>query len=188
MPRTPLSKRVRFAVFARDGFTCRYCGAQSDTAKLVVDHITPVAAGGTNDPENLVTACEPCNAGKGARTIEQHAPTESDRLRLEQEMREQEALAEAARRARDARAQFRQMICDTWCDTFNTDRVDVLTLNTMVSFARRYGIQIVIEWMEAAARHPEIRNDRRRGMYISGCRRQALANGTIVEPGDDDGA
>jgi hypothetical protein len=29
-----------------------------------VDHVTPVALGGTNHPSNLVAACEPCNSGK----------------------------------------------------------------------------------------------------------------------------
>ena len=29
-----------------------------------VDHIVPVSKGGTNDLDNLVTACEQCNLGK----------------------------------------------------------------------------------------------------------------------------
>lgn len=66
MKRAPISKRTRFEVFKRDGFCCQYCGAHPPSVLLEVDHIDPVAAGGTNDPDNLVTACEPCNRGKGA--------------------------------------------------------------------------------------------------------------------------
>lgn len=64
MNRTPVSKRTRFDTFKRDHFTCQYCGKQPPAVVLVIDHATPVCAGGTNDPENLITACESCNQGK----------------------------------------------------------------------------------------------------------------------------
>jgi hypothetical protein len=67
MARSPLSKKTRFEVFKRDQFQCSYCGAHpSETVMLEVDHVIPVAEGGTNDIENLVTACWDCNRGKGA--------------------------------------------------------------------------------------------------------------------------
>jgi 5-methylcytosine-specific restriction endonuclease McrA len=31
---------------------------------VVIDHIVPLALGGTNDPSNLTVACETCNAIK----------------------------------------------------------------------------------------------------------------------------
>lgn len=64
-----LPRWLRFEVLKRDGFRCKYCGAGSDVARLQVDHVKPKAAGGTDDPLNLVTACEPCNAGKAARKL-----------------------------------------------------------------------------------------------------------------------
>lgn len=60
---------VRFEVFQRDGFRCIYCGASKEETKLVVDHVIPVRDGGTNDIGNLATACQPCNAGKSARSV-----------------------------------------------------------------------------------------------------------------------
>lgn len=60
---------VRFGILERDGFACRYCGARAPDAELVVDHVVPVAAGGTDDPTNLVTACQDCNAGKSDRIL-----------------------------------------------------------------------------------------------------------------------
>ncbi len=55
-------RKTRARVLARDRQTCRYCGAPADT----VDHVDPVANGGTDDDTNLAAACEPCNRAKGA--------------------------------------------------------------------------------------------------------------------------
>lgn len=43
--RKSLSDSIRWAVFARDGFCCRYCGKQAgeDGVTLAVDHIVSVA-------------------------------------------------------------------------------------------------------------------------------------------------
>ena len=59
-----VSKRTRFEVLRRDNYTCRYC--RSADNPLRVDHVTPVALGGTDDPTNLVAACQDCNAGKSS--------------------------------------------------------------------------------------------------------------------------
>lgn len=37
---------------------------------LVVDHVTPVALGGTDLPDNLVTACSDCNSGKTSTPVD----------------------------------------------------------------------------------------------------------------------
>lgn len=67
--RVALSKKTRFDVFKRDKFICQYCGAVPPAVLLHVDHINPVAESGENDQDNLVTACETCNLGKGARLL-----------------------------------------------------------------------------------------------------------------------
>lgn len=61
-----VTKRLRFEIFRRDNHTCRYCGAHAPDVPLRVDHVIPEALGGTDDPSNLVTACEPCNSGKSS--------------------------------------------------------------------------------------------------------------------------
>jgi hypothetical protein len=61
-----VNKRLRFEIFRRDGFRCTYCGAVPEETELHVDHVVPVALGGTDIPENLTTACEDCNAGKAS--------------------------------------------------------------------------------------------------------------------------
>jgi 5-methylcytosine-specific restriction enzyme A len=60
-----ISQAVRWSVFRDDEFACKICG---ETEKpLHVDHIIPVARGGSNDRHNLQTLCETCNTSKGAR-------------------------------------------------------------------------------------------------------------------------
>lgn len=61
-----VSRRLRFEVLRRDGYTCRYCGGKSPDVTLTVDHVVPVTLGGDDDPRNLVTACADCNAGKSS--------------------------------------------------------------------------------------------------------------------------
>lgn len=66
----PLIPSQRFAILQRDTFHCTYCGrGREDGVKLHVDHIIPRSKGGTNDPENLTTACQDCNLGKAARDL-----------------------------------------------------------------------------------------------------------------------
>lgn len=59
-----LSKKIRFEVFKRDGFQCAYCGKTPPEVSLEVDHIHPKSKGGSDDLNNLLTACFNCNRGK----------------------------------------------------------------------------------------------------------------------------
>lgn len=76
MKRRGLPKAMRFEVFKRDRFTCRYCGSTPPDAVLHCDHVRPVCRGGQNALENLVTACRDCNAGKGARLLDDRSKIE----------------------------------------------------------------------------------------------------------------
>ncbi len=62
---------LRYYILERDHFHCRACGdAPKPTKTLRVDHMTPVAMGGSLlDPENLVTLCQACNSGKGVKVL-----------------------------------------------------------------------------------------------------------------------
>lgn len=59
----------RAAVFDRDGYACRYCGAGD--VELECDHVVPIARGGGSDIANLATACKPCNRKKRDMTLEE---------------------------------------------------------------------------------------------------------------------
>jgi 5-methylcytosine-specific restriction endonuclease McrA len=66
VPRDSRRRRItRRAVFARDSWTCQYCGK---TSHLTVDHVLPRSRGGASVWENIVTSCAPCNRRKGDRT------------------------------------------------------------------------------------------------------------------------
>lgn len=62
--RQPIPRKLRHEVFKRDGYRCRECGATNKQTRLHIDHIIPVAKGGTNDLSNLQTLCEECNVAK----------------------------------------------------------------------------------------------------------------------------
>jgi hypothetical protein len=88
------------ALFARDGWRCRFCDCRVVPPKVrtamrtalpgaipwsktegfhggfiamsaSVDHVVPYSAGGTNEEENLVTACWSCQFGKDAYSLEE---------------------------------------------------------------------------------------------------------------------
>lgn len=62
--------KLRFEVFRRDNWQCRYCGrAAKDGAVLEPDHVIPRSRGGRDVATNLVTACEACNSGKSDTPI-----------------------------------------------------------------------------------------------------------------------
>jgi hypothetical protein len=82
--RSMLSKRIRFEVFKRDSFKCQYCGGGAPEVLLHVDHIKPVAGGGDDDLTNLITSCQPCNLGKGARELSDDSTIQKQRVQLEE--------------------------------------------------------------------------------------------------------
>jgi 5-methylcytosine-specific restriction endonuclease McrA len=57
---------LRERIFARDNYTCFYCGREN-FYPLHCDHVIPPARGGeARHPSNLVTACGSCTSSKGA--------------------------------------------------------------------------------------------------------------------------
>jgi 5-methylcytosine-specific restriction endonuclease McrA len=60
----PLTRR---AVFARDHWSCQYCGAPAEN----LDHVVPRSRGGAHTWENVVAACRRCNSRKENRLTEE---------------------------------------------------------------------------------------------------------------------
>lgn len=94
MKRQKIPPPIRRSMFRRHGLlrgmekpvACSYCDAlgvlrweqdnrlygyprwsRHDGVSLSLDHVLPVALGGSDDPSNLEWACHRCNAQKGAR-------------------------------------------------------------------------------------------------------------------------
>ena len=64
-----ISQKTRALVLQRNGMTCQMCGAgpgdvvMGKRVQLVVDHIDPKLAGGSEELTNLRTMCDVCNGG-----------------------------------------------------------------------------------------------------------------------------
>jgi HNH endonuclease len=168
MSRKPLSKRVRFEVFKRDSFTCQYCGLHPPTVVLHVDHVHPVAEGGNNEIDNLITACEGCNQGKGARLLSQTPPSLTDKS---EELREREAqikgyttiLRERAERLEDETWQVAEVL-SPGCGESGFNRRNLLSIK---QFLERMPSWLVIEAAEMA--YSRIRfSDYQRFRYFCG--------------------
>lgn len=59
--------KIRAYVFIRDKFTCSYCGDIGGF--LEVDHIHAFSKGGSDELENLCTACRKCNRRKKDKSV-----------------------------------------------------------------------------------------------------------------------
>jgi len=165
--RRNVSKRTRFEIFKRDGFACQYCGAHPPSVLLHVDHILALAAGGSNHVDNLVTACEPCNAGKGARPLSVAPQSLSEKAAEVAEREAQllgyQALLEAKRQRLDD---------ETWrvLEVFYPHRPESVPRDEFSSarrFIERMGVHAVLEAAEIAMAAPEV-NYRRRFRYFCG--------------------
>lgn len=66
------NKWVRDLILNREGGLCHYCSQPVAILSLSnqtydIDHMVPIARGGTNDPTNLVLSCSKCNNKKRAK-------------------------------------------------------------------------------------------------------------------------
>lgn len=69
--RQALTPEDRALAWDRSGGRCWYCGKQTNPFRdFHVDHVVPVASGGTNELPNLVPCCAECNERKGAQSLE----------------------------------------------------------------------------------------------------------------------
>jgi 5-methylcytosine-specific restriction endonuclease McrA len=70
----PLTSAEGRRILERDRYCCRYCGLEGmsnfeNWLIMTVDFIQPRAKKGKKTPDNLVTACRPCNTIKGRRAF-----------------------------------------------------------------------------------------------------------------------
>lgn len=62
--RKPIAEGVKQRLFTNSPF-CRWCNCQLTRATMTIEHVVPLAIGGTNDEHNLALACERCNLARG---------------------------------------------------------------------------------------------------------------------------
>lgn len=119
-----LSVKTRFEVFKRDRFTCQYCGKHPPDVLLEADHIVPRAAGGSDEMENLTTACSDCNRGKGARLLEEGtapAVNASAIAEMQERIEQAKAYMETLGALETVTAQQVTRVIDAWARAFNAE-------------------------------------------------------------------
>jgi len=67
-PGVPATKNEIQEVLWSTGGRCWYCGACVGDS-ITIDHVVPLARGGSGSRENLVPACKPCNSSKNATLV-----------------------------------------------------------------------------------------------------------------------
>lgn len=65
--RKSLPSEVRNIARRRTQECCVYCGTLDGPFQH--DHLLPLSLGGSNEPNNIVLACRPCNLSKGSKTL-----------------------------------------------------------------------------------------------------------------------
>jgi hypothetical protein len=147
--RKPLSKKTRFEVFKRDGFKCMYCGAHPPEAILEVDHVKPVADGGKNHMDNLITSCFACNRGKAANSLDSIPQSLSDKAtaikEAEAQIKGYHAVMEAKRKRLDVEA---WALMNLW--RVEKDSAPRDWMNSMRMFIEKLGYHEVMDAIEIA--------------------------------------
>jgi hypothetical protein len=179
----------RFEVFKRDGFRCQYCGRKTPDVVLEVDHIIPRADGGSDEFENLLTACWDCNRGKGGRSLGDIAPIPNlaaetaaiwDR---EEQLREYHAAKEAEAERQTA------MLADVlayWFQTWGEDHLERWYIPweaTLRDYCDKLGVHEVRKAMDITGRKFDSYVSTNAVKYFVGVLRRSLAQqeGRIVE-------
>jgi hypothetical protein len=148
-----VSKRDRFEVFKRDSFTCQYCGAKAPEVILHADHVKPVAAGGTDDILNLVTACQPCNSGKSDRPLSDNSVIEKQRRQLEdlQERREQlDMMFEWQLGLAGLQDQTVQRLADYWCSLVGWEGLNEHGVAALKKLLKKFSLAEIMPAMRTA--------------------------------------
>ena len=175
--RTPISASIRWSIFYRDGFACRYCGSQAgqDGVELAVDHVVSVADGGDNRIDNLVTACRRCNGGKGARSIREVPTSEEVVRRVQQQRQNLEVLGDEIRGAVGARSELEQQIVNLKCQAYRVKRVTMARgeCSTAIRLLAEFGPDKLLFWYVSAS--DRYVSESKSIRYVCGCARNERA-------------
>lgn len=163
MNRKSISKGRRYDVFARDSFTCRFCGRKPPDVTLVVDHLIAVVRGGTDDPENLMTSCKECNQGKAAKSVN---PLDfADDPRRAQEALEMMDLAKAFAKAKRAATKLRVDIYDH-VDSVHGYSLSVSEITGIINIIKEFDMGTVFDWLAIADSAMERKGDKKTSSFV----------------------
>lgn len=154
MARKALSGSLRWQVLARDGFMCRYCGARAgqDGVVLHVDHIISVADGGDNSFQNLLAACQQCNGGKGAKSLQKLPDSSGVADRMNERAASIKKQAKAIRKSLLEEQKLKQQAVNLKCYAYRIQQsVMQRGESTLIlSLCREFGSEVVSAWYAKA--------------------------------------
>ncbi len=152
--RKSISQSVRWNVFTRDGFACRYCGvsAGENDTQLVIDHILSVKDGGENSMDNLITACRSCNSGKSAKSLDNTPTPESVVIRINERTSNLREQSDAMRCAMEATQELEQEFVNLKCAAYGVESVYISNQEKkrIVQLCNDRGADKVLEWFSIA--------------------------------------
>jgi hypothetical protein len=152
--RISIPKGLRFEVFKRDSFKCQYCGASAPEVILNVDHIKPVADGGTNDITNLITSCIECNAGKSDKKLDDNSALTKRKALLDdlQERREQlEMMMQWMMGLQDLKSQIIEILANYWNRLAPGFEPNDRGRQSMKRWTTRFSIEEIMKAMDVSA-------------------------------------
>lgn len=166
-----IGKRLRFEIMKRDGFRCRYCGATAVREPLEIDHVHPIAEGGSDEPENLVTACFSCNRGKSKVLLEDsHLPSPVPREALLDQAEQIREYSEAVAEVTRAHSELRDHVAEAWRTVVGDDPPETL-YRQFPGLLDRYPSDWVLDSMKAVA-DAGITDALNQTKYFYGCLRK----------------
>jgi hypothetical protein len=172
MARKPLSKKTRFEVFKRDDFACQYCGRKTPEVVLEIDHVVPIVEGGSDEIENLLTACFDCNRGKSSIPLDSIAQV-IDVAKRAQEISHREEQLRAYHAARNDQAQRIEreynIVWNYWFECAGTNTLEpwyVPWESVFRKYVELIGVEEVKDAIRIAISKKGIRSDTRR--YFTG--------------------
>lgn len=142
--RKSLSKKTRFEVFKRDKFTCQYCGAKAPDVVLHCDHLIPVCNGGDSHITNLVTSCEDCNQGKGARELSDDSIVLKQREQLEasaEKIEQIEMIASWRNDVKEAEDLMIEKLCEEFSNQYPGIYVKDLGKKHLKKLLKKFGFE-----------------------------------------------
>lgn len=167
MARASTGKRLRFEILKRDGFKCRYCGIDAVAGPLQVDHVIPVAEGGSTVAENLVAACSSCNGGKSSVLLDESRVGKNTPTSAMREHAKQIRAYLSAVKERDlAMNEMSEYVLSVWTQNVGSYIQNSLK-HAMPSHIAEHGLDAVMTAIYALAK-ADIGNTEERSKYFYG--------------------
>lgn len=133
---------------------CRYCGARAgaDGIELHADHLVSVVDGGDNSILNLVTACQRCNGGKGAKSLQSLPGPGEVAARLIQRGESIKQQAAAMQEALRQEKALEQQAVNLKCEAYEVKSSEFLKgeKTLILKMCREFGTETVLGWYRTA--------------------------------------